>query len=54
MVISEECTQGEAKEEEQTIIDSITLEDLLTEKMELSRWVVRNRNEWLVHCQLMN
>ena len=49
MVVSEECTQGEAREEEQTIIDSITLEDLLTEKMELSRWVVRNKNEWHVH-----
>merc|ERR1711997_446678 len=34
MVVSEEC---EAREEEQSIIDSITLEDLLTEKMELSR-----------------
>ena len=35
MVVSEEC---EAREEEQSIMDSITIEELLTEKMELSRY----------------
>ena len=37
MVVSEEC---EAREEEQSIMDSITIEELLTEKMELSRYAL--------------
>ena len=41
MVVSEKCsTQGEETQgrEEETVIDSITIEDRLTENIELSRW----------------
>ena len=47
MVVSDKCsTQGEETQvrEEETVIDSITVEDRLTENMELSRWVYKN------HC----
>ena len=45
MVVSEKCsTQGEETQvrEEETVIDSITMEDRLTENIELSRWVYKN------------